>query len=317
MRYNVSMQTITAYRYRIIDAKSRQPMPSGDGTDGTIDIVALLDEFAVYMEKTKISPTTQKALSLIKTANTQSSVAKACVHFKATAGKYGQRTVAVNINDERRKTELGTDNAICHFYNVFFYVENTTGDNICIFHRYGRGGCKTVFLELFNRFLSAKGMRVEMYALVSPEQESILKTGRKTKLRLLKNSSKAPHSSDIADNMRPPKRMSNNTEMELTINLRNRKIASKAASINDVIFGNKTVAEVFEIPDDFEYDQAKLEMYIGNQQRTVDLDNIGALLCELDITHKLSYDVDNEPTYASISDQADSYYSIQKKKALL
>jgi len=179
------MQTITAYRYRIIDTKSRQPMTSGDGTDGTINIVALLDEFAVYMEKTQISPTTQKALSLTKTPTTQSSVAKACVHFKATAGKYGQRTVAVNINDERRKTELGTDNAICHFYNVFFYVEDTADDNICIFHRYGRGGCKTVFLEMFNRFLSVQGMRVEMYALVSPEQESILKTGRKTKLRLM------------------------------------------------------------------------------------------------------------------------------------
>lgn len=317
MRYNVSMQTITAYKYRIIDTKSRQPLTSGDGTNGTIDIVALLGEFAVFMEKTQISLTTQKALSLIKTANTQSAVAKACVHFKATAGKYGQRTVAVNINDERRKTDLGTDNAICHFYNVFFYVEHSTVDNICIFHRYGRGGCKTVFLEMFNRFLSTKGLRVEMYTLVSPEQESILRTGRKTKLRLLRNSSKTPYSSDIADNMRPPKRMSNNTEMELMINLRNRKMASKIAAINDVIFGTKTVAEVFEIPDDFEYDQAKLEMYIGNQQRTVDLDNIGALLCELDITHKLSYDVDNEPTYDSVSLQADSYYSIQKKKALV
>lgn len=66
MRYNVSMQTITAYKYRIIDTKSRQPMPSGDSTNGSIDIVALLSEFAVFMEKTQISTTTEKVTAEVK-----------------------------------------------------------------------------------------------------------------------------------------------------------------------------------------------------------------------------------------------------------
>lgn len=317
MRYRVSMQTITAYRYRLIDVRSRQTVPSGDGTDGTADIAALLDAFAAYMEKTRLSPTTQKALSLIRVENTGSPVAKARVQFRAAAGRYGQRTVAVDINDEGRKTELGTDQAICHFYHVFFYIKDGTESNLCIFHRYGRGGCKTVFLELFNRFLSEQGLRVEMHALVSPEQESVLLTGRKTKLRLLKNSVKVSRSADIADNLHPPKRMSSDTEMELTINLRNRRIASRAALLDDVIFGKRTVAEVFEIPEGFEYDQTKLEMVIGNRQRTVDLDHIHALLCELDITERLSYDADNEPIGASVSAEADAYYLIQKEKALL
>lgn len=316
MKYNIAMQTITAYKYRIIHIKTKQPLLSGDGTGGTLCISELLNEFAIFMKKTRISTTTQKALFLEKTEDTQSTVAEACIHFRATAGKFGQRTVAINITDENSKTELSTDNAICHFYNVFFYVEYEGTDNICIFHRYGRGGCKTVFLEMINRFLALKGLKMEMCALVSPEQESILETGVKTKLRLLKNTSKVSYSSDVSDNMSPPKRMTNNTEMELTINLKNQKMAMKMEAVNDVLFGRKKVEEVFEIPDEFQYDQTKLEMYIGSQQRTIDLANIGALLCECDITEKLSYDEDNEPTYATISVEANLYYSTQKKKAL-
>ena len=222
--YNMSMQTITAYKYRIINTKTKEPITSGDGSNDTADIAKLLDEFSSFMKRTQLSSYSQKVLSLEKTENTTSTVAEQCVHFRATAGRYGQRTVAINIKKNNSKTELGTDNAICHFYNVFFYIENDKLDNICIFHRYGRGGCKTIFLELFNRFLAEKELKIEMSALVSPEQESIIEQGEKTKLRLLKNTTKENTSSDIADKLKPSKRMNNNTEMELTINLKNKNI---------------------------------------------------------------------------------------------
>ena len=317
MSNNMAMQTITAYKYKITNTKEKEPLVSGDGTNGTISICKLLEDFAAYMKRTHLSTYSQKVLTLEKSKETKSDVAEKCIHFKATSGRYGQRTVAIDINDDKSKTELGTTKAICHFYNVFFFVEYNTTENICIFHRYGRGGCKTVFLELFNRFLQKQDLRIEMTAMVSPEQESVLQKGRKTKIRLLKNTTKTPASTDITDNFALPKKMSNNTEMELTINLKNKKMAYKMDEINDFIFGKKTVGEIFEIPENFEYDQTKVEMFIGNQQRTVDLDYIGSMLCECDITHKLSYDKDNEPTYETISAEANSYYSIQKKKACI
>lgn len=315
--YNMSMQTITAYKYRIINTKTKEPITSGDGTNDTVDIAKLLDEFSSFMKRTQLSSYSQKVLSLEKTKNTTSTVAEQCVHFRATAGRYGQRTVAINIKKNNSKTELGTDNAICHFYNVFFYIENGKLDNICIFHRYGRGGCKTIFLELFNRFLAEKELKIEMSALVSPEQESVIEQGEKTKLRLLKNTKKVKVATDIADNLNPSKRMNNNTEMELTINLKNKNIKDKLGNLNDVLFGRKTVGEVFEIPNNFEYDETKVEMKIGNQTKTINLEQIGQMLCECDITRKLEYDAEKEPTYSTISREADAYYSLQKEKGAI
>ena len=315
--YDMSMQTITAYKYRIIDTKTKEPIVSGDGSNDTIDIAQLLSDFSSFMERTQLSSYSQKVLSLEKTENTTSTVAEQCVHFRATSGRYGQRTVAINIKEDDSKTELGTDNAICHFYNVFFYIENSKLDNICIFHRYGRGGCKTIFLELFNRFLVEKELKIVMSALVSPEQESIIEKGEKTKIRLLKNTTKENTSSDIADKLKPSKRMNNNTEMELTINLKNKNIKNKLGDLNDVLFRRKTVGEVFEIPDNFDYNEAKVEMKIGNQTKTISLEEIGQMLCECDITRKLEYDAEKEPTYSTISREADAYYSLQKEKGAI
>lgn len=202
-------------------------------------------------------------------------------------------------------------------FTMCSFIEYGQLDNICIFHRYGRGGCKTIFLELFNRFLAEKELKIEMSALVSPERESVIEQGEKTKLRLLKNTKKVNASSDIADNLNQSKRMNNNVEMELTINLKNKNIKDKLGSLNDVIFGRKTVGEIFEIPDDFEYDETKVEMKIGNQTRTINLQEIGQMLCECDITRKLEYDVEKEPTYSTISREADAYYSLQKEKGVI
>ena len=312
----MSMQTLTAYKYNIniIDKNSKDTLTIGDGTNNTIDFCKVLLDFANYMTKTQRSNNAQKVLSLCLTNETKSQFANTRVHFKATSGRYGQRTVAVNINDENDRMELGTEKAICHFYNVFFYIEYNTTENICIFHRYGRGGCKTIFLELFSKFLYEKDMRIEMSALVSPEQQNNIVNGQKTKLRLLRNTVKIKESTDVVDNIQIPKKTTNNTEMELSINLRNRNMSGNIGQINDIIFGRKKVSEVFEIPNNFEYDQAKVEMRIGNQTQTIDLNDLGRILCEFDITNQLDFDEDNEPIYETISKEADAYYDIQKKR---
>ncbi len=313
---NMSMQTITAYKYYIVDNLTKQPLVSGDGTNGTICIRNLLDEFSEQMKKPQISRKSQKILTLEKNPLIKSSVAEQRFHFRATAGRFGQRTVAINVEDKNERTELGTENAICHFYNVFFYVEYGTKNNVCIFHRYGRGGCKTVFLEMFKTFLKERNLSIEMLALVSPNNESIIEKGQKTKIRLLKNTAKVNHSPDVADNI-VTKKVCNNTEMELTINLKNKRVASKIGDVNDIVLGRKKISEVYEIPDDFDYDQTMVEMLIGNQKKTLDLSRIGVMLCEYDITDKLEYDKDNEPTYETISTQADEYYNTQMKKVVL
>ncbi len=169
---------------------------------------------------------------------------------------------------------------------------------------------------MFNSFLKERNLSIEMLALVSPHNESVIEKGQKTKIKLLKNTTKINHSSDVADNT-VTKKVCNNTEMELTINLKNKRVASKIGDINDIVLGRKKISEVFEIPDNFEYDQTMVEMRIGKQRKTLDLSRIGVMLCEYDITDKLEYDSDNEPTYETISTQADTYYDTQMKKVVL
>ena len=317
---NISyMQTLTAYKYKIIDVNTKEPLISGDGSNGTIDIHKLLMEFSAYMEKTQFSTNTKKVISLKLMNEETSTVSSKRVHFKATSGRYGQRTIALDINNEKNKTELGTEKAICHFYNVFFYIENRSYENICIFHRYGRGGCKTIFIEIFNKFLRLRDMKIELSALFSPEQQNNIVNSQKTKLRLLKNTIKHIESADVADNIESKKTIKHNTEMELTINLKNKKVVDRLPidGIKDVILGRKKVIDVFEIPEDFLFDQAKMEMKLGNQIRTIDLANLGKIFCEYDITEKLEYDSQNEPTYQTILHEADCYYLVHKKRSMV
>lgn len=60
------MQTITAYKYRIVNTKTKEPLISGDGFGDTVDMAKLLDEFSSFMERTQLSGYSQKVLSLKK-----------------------------------------------------------------------------------------------------------------------------------------------------------------------------------------------------------------------------------------------------------
>lgn len=315
--YDNPMQTLTAYKYKIINKENSQPMIAGNGELGTINVEKLLLDFSIYMSRIQVSTSSSRALSLELHKSESSAIYDNRVHFGATSGRFGQKTVAVNIHDETQKTELGMENAICHFYNVFFYIENNKSENICMFHRYGRGGCKTIFFELFRKFLKEKNLSIELEALVSPEQKSALENGQKNKIRLVKNTVKIPQKTDVVDNLKEKVPKYNNTEMELVINLKNTNYTSKMAQVNDVIFQRKTVHEVFSIPENFEYDQTKVELKVGRRKQTIDLNSIGAILCEHDITDFVEFDEENEPLKESVSLEADKYYALQKERVVL
>lgn len=315
-KYSHMMQTITAYKYSFRKLRDNTPIISGDGTLGTVNVKELLLGFSEYAKKPKRSGYLNKILSLEVDTDEENDIYNSRIHFKARSGRYGQSTIAVDINNSDNITTLDINKAICHYYNVFFYINFNVCENICIFHCYGRGGCKTIFLELFSKYLREKDLILDMSALVSQEQEDLLYSGLKTKLLLVKNSIKEKRSSDIFDNIDTnKKRVSNNTEMELTINLKNKNICENIkGNIDDIINKTKTVSEVFTIPENFEYNQTKFEMNINNRTKTIDIDDLGGFLTEKEITTKLEFDKDNEPTFKTLSRESDAYYISQKER---
>ena len=69
MSQRTPTQTITTYRYRIIDVKSQQPLMSGDGAEGTLCVADLLNEFALFMQNTKNLTSNKRVLALSKTTS--------------------------------------------------------------------------------------------------------------------------------------------------------------------------------------------------------------------------------------------------------
>ena len=74
------------------------------------------------------------------------------------------------------------------------------------------------------------------------------------------------------------------------------------------------MSEVFTIPENFEYNQTKFEMNINNRTKTIDIDDLGGFLTEKEITTKLEFDKDNEPTFKTLSRESDAYYISQKER---
>ena len=223
------------------------------------------------------------------------------------AGKQG-RPFRIIKTTTGKKYDFGSDSAALYEHNIFVYQDETSA--ILIFHRQSGSGCKSVFLEVANKMLRQKGIKLNMelyLPLVSPEDFDVIPT--KIQLQFVRNST----STDVAENAH--KRKQREVVKELSLNLG----AYENSRIKDILRSiqlgkvDRTVAFAkikAEFPDAEDYNEAKVFFRVGKRICPVQWNEFDSIMGVYDITDQLHQRFKSSGNFiGELTAIADEYYN--------
>lgn len=166
----------------------------------------------------------------------------------------------------------------------FFYQKSDS--IIAIFHRQNGSGCKSVFLETANKAIKSRGIKLEM-ELIMPMSNSVIDA---TPTKITLQYKKDVISSDVADNI--VKHKKSYLVRELGLNLSVNENSSIMRIFRDFQLRRIPLNETFalikaEINDSKEYNDAEVNVKIGNRRRKIKWNEFESMMGTYDISEKL------------------------------
>ena len=155
-----------------------------------------------------------------------------------------------------------------------------------IFHRQNGSGCKSVFLETANKAIKSRGIKLEM-ELIMPMSNSVIDA---TPTKITLQYKKDVISSDVADNIGKHKK--SYLVRELGLNLSVNENNSIMRIFRDFQLRRIPSNEAFalikaEINDSKEYNDAEVNVKIGNRRRKIKWNEFESMMGTYDISEKL------------------------------
>lgn len=300
-------QSITAYRCRICKKYGTDDLLQySKENKNPISLEMLLAEFFDYIQHCRIDVYTRRAIMLSKKANKESlenGITR--LHIQPNAGRSFENFSVINHKTNGISSFKGEENSAVYNHNVLFYIGKDT--NTFVFHRYGQSGCKTAFLNIFNSFLSNKGLIAHFDILLSDEMFEDRNKYIPEKISLITTYS--DEYSDKSDNAKekPIKKI----EQETIISLNAPRAQNIRAWFGKLTKKEPTIDELKEvlIKDAFpsEFEDAKLTLKFGKVRRRISLSEFSGLIAEYDITDKLQLYADGSVNETSIREISDKY----------
>lgn len=223
------------------------------------------------------------------------------------AGKHGKPFRIIKTKTGK-KYDFNSDSAALYEHNIFLY--QTEDSAIAIFHRQNGSGCKSVFLEIANKMLKEKGIKMDMelyLPLLSPNDENIEPT--KIQLQYVRNKT----SSDVVENKNKRKRQE--VIQELGLNLESKENIRIKSIIQDLKMGKIDSDVAFArikliLPNTEIYNDAEISLRIGKRRRKISWNEFDSLLGTHDITTKLHDKYKASGNFIeALSQLADEYYN--------
>lgn len=304
---NKIIHSLTAYQCRVCKKYSIENLLSvASAGEEYVDLRELLDEFFDYIKICKIDKNTKRAIMLSVDAVTETindSVTR--VYIEPNAGKALENFSVVNHNTNKLNRYRGEDNSAVYNHNVYFYLNENR--NIFIFHRYGQSGCKTAFLNTFNKFLSSKGLIAHLDVLMSDKMFDAYTHHEPEKISLITTYSDV--SSDKADNI--DNKVKKKVEQETIITLNSPKAQNLKEWLKGVTQKTPTIEELKEVlvKDNFSdaFEDAKLTVKFGRVRRRISFSEFSGMMAEYDITEKITLLADGSVRSESLTKVADEY----------
>lgn len=301
---NKIIHSITAYSCKICQKYKNVDLLT-TSSEQKLELKSLLQEYFYYINKCKIDKNTNRTIKLSNSfREEQLNDEIVRIVFQPDAGKALENFSVINHNTNKIKKYNGEENSAIYPHYVFCYTSDTS--NILVFHHYGQSGCKTVFQNTFNKFLSEKGLKAHLDILMSSDMFNEYNSYSPQKLKLITTYNKK--SSDKADNISEEQKV---IEQEVIISL----TAPRAKNIREWIknFSSlKKQPDIDElknilIKDNYsaDFEEVKLAVRFGNFIRSISLSDFSGKIAEYDITDKIRILADrtiDETTFFAVVD---------------
>lgn len=223
------------------------------------------------------------------------------------AGKQG-KPFRIIKRSTGKKYDFGSDSAALYEHNIFMYQSEDSA--IAIFHRQSGSGCKSVFLEVANKMLREKGLKLEMelyMPLTSPDGNDISPT--KIQLQYVRKI----ESTDIAENTHKRKRRE--IIQELGLNLKSAENSWIKKILLETQMGkidrNIAFARIKqECPNSDIYNDAEILLRVGKRYQKIRWNEFDSIVGNYDITDRLhkKYKLSGD-FIGALTELSDEYYS--------
>lgn len=214
------------------------------------------------------------------------------------AGEYGFESDLHDVEIDEVKYTRQTNDAELIPYFFLAKVPRTTTSGIAIFQRIGNRGFKDIFEKDINNYVQSRfssQYRIEISPLLPRDMVKRYLENRIVKIRLIKY--RFPKEVSDVDLSGIPNEEQGEAEFTLKAH-RNQtfpdSLLGKLRGNIDSFLGNSdsSVGSVVEIKD-FQADNVKIEVRIGNSYRTIDLSNIDRLKFSEDVTDRVKLNLDS------------------------
>ena len=223
------------------------------------------------------------------------------------AGKQG-KPFRIIKRSTGKKYDFGSDSAALYEHNIFMYQSEDSA--IAIFHRQSGSGCKSVFLEVANKMLREKGLKLEMelyMPVTSPDGNDISPT--KIQLQYVRKI----ESTDIAENTHKRKRRE--IIQELGLNLESAENSWIKKILLETQMGkidrNIAFAKIKqECPNSDIYNDAEILLRVGKRYQKIRWYEFDSIVGNYDITDRLhkKYKLSGD-FIGALTELSDEYYS--------
>lgn len=245
-----------------------------------------IDDFCSFTSSLAVGKITERAILLPKENIYQLPSENGVKKWRIVpyAGKQGKPFKIIKTSTGK-KYDFGSDSAALYAHNIFVYESGASA--IAIFHRQSGSGCKSVFLEVANKMLRAKGIKLDMelyIPLISPESSDITPT--KIQLQYIR----PVKSSDDAENIHKRKRPE--VIQELGLNLESVENTFIKKILQDAQMGKIDRSVAFakikaECSNSDIYNDAEILLRVGKRHQKIRWNEFDSIMGSYDITDRL------------------------------
>lgn len=312
-------ETITAYQCSFkylekgnpLKEELKEQIKEGKRPDYSFD--SFIEDLGLYLSNIVVGHNTEKSIRLLKenifSLEPKDSIKK--WRIVPYSGRHGRPFHIVK--KDGKEYNFGSESTALYENNIFLFQSENI--QIAIFHRQNGYGCKSVFLEVANKMLREKGMKMNMdiifpLSLVEDDLDF-----HNLRLQFVRPN----RSSDIAENL-SKRRKKREVIEELSLNLQSPENNSFKKILQDAKIGrlskDASFAKIKEACDDSDkYNDAEVTIRIGGRQHKIRWNDFESIIGSYDITDCLYNRYKEIGNFiGALTEIADNYFELIVKE---
>lgn len=308
------IETLTAYKCSFTYLKRNNPLKEEvkelikAETPPDYDWNSFVSDFCEYTASLVVGKITERAILLPAENIHQRESSDGLNKWRIVpyAGKQGKPFRIIKTSTGQ-KYDFASDSAALYEHNIFLYQSSESA--IAIFHRQSGSGCKSVFLEVANKMLREKGIKLEMELYLPLISAGADVQATKLQLQYVRNI----ETSDVAERVHNKRKVE--VIQELGLNLESQENSIVKNILQDMKLGRISqdiaLARIKQnYPNSEIYNDAEIYIRIGKRHQKIPWSEFDSLFGNYDITERLHSKFRSSGDFiGSLTELSDEYYN--------